>query len=78
MKGGGGAIDLVMHVNQSDFKSAVAWLDDRFGEEAVQIAASHHAQMVAQEAERPTHPITGTVGHSAGILCVSAATGWAD
>jgi Plasmid recombination enzyme len=52
MKGGGGAIDLVMHVNQSDFKSAVAWLDDRFGEEAVQIAASHHAQVVAQEAER--------------------------
>jgi hypothetical protein len=53
MKGGGGAIDLVMHVNQSDFKSAVAWLDDRFGEEAVQIAASHHAQVVAQAAERP-------------------------
>jgi Plasmid recombination enzyme len=53
MKGGGGAIDLVMHVNRSDFKSAVAWLDDRFGEEAVQIAASHHAQVLAQEAERP-------------------------
>jgi hypothetical protein len=42
-----------MHVNRSDFKSAVAWLDDKFGEAAVQIAASHHAQVVAQEAERP-------------------------
>jgi hypothetical protein len=53
MKGGGGAIDLVMHVLRSDFKSAVAWLADRFGEEAVQVAGSYHAQMVAQEAESP-------------------------
>jgi hypothetical protein len=53
MQGGGGAIDLVMHVLQSDFKTAVAWLADRFGETAVQIAGSYHAQMVAQEAESP-------------------------
>ena len=32
MKGGGGAIDLVMHVNKFDFKQAVVWLSDRFGE----------------------------------------------
>jgi hypothetical protein len=53
MKGGGGAIDLVMHVHQSDFKSAVAWLHDRFGDEAVQIAGSYHAQEVAQQTELP-------------------------
>ncbi|MBF2078912.1 MAG: plasmid recombination protein [Synechococcales cyanobacterium T60_A2020_003] len=43
MKGGGGAIDLVMHVNKSDFKAAVAWLDDRFGAEAVRRAGSEYA-----------------------------------
>jgi Plasmid recombination enzyme len=53
MQGGGGAIDLVMHVLRSDFKTAVAWLADRFGETAVQVAGSYHAQMVAQEAEKP-------------------------
>jgi hypothetical protein len=53
MQGGGGAIDLVMHVLRSDFKTAVAWLADRFGETAVQIAGSYHSQMVAQEAECP-------------------------
>ncbi len=53
MQGGGGAIDLVMHVLRSDFKTAVAWLADRFGEEVVQMAGRYHAQMVAQEAEIP-------------------------
>ncbi|MGB5709597.1 MAG: MobV family relaxase, partial [Waterburya sp.] len=32
MKGGGGAVDLVMHINECDFKQAVVWLSDRFGE----------------------------------------------
>ncbi len=50
--GGGGAIDLVMHVNQSDFKSAVAWLADRFGEIAVQIAIREYAQAVAESAQK--------------------------
>jgi hypothetical protein len=53
MQGGGGAIDLVMHVLRSDFKSAVAWLADRFGETAVQIAGRDHAQRALQEAESP-------------------------
>jgi Plasmid recombination enzyme len=53
MKGGGGAIDLVMHVNQSDFKSAVAWLHNRFGEEMVKKAGSEHAEMMAQEGGIP-------------------------
>ena len=32
-KGGGGAIDLVMHVNNFNFRSSVAWLHDQFGKE---------------------------------------------
>lgn len=31
-KDGGGAIDLVMHVNQCNFQQAVVWLHERFGE----------------------------------------------
>jgi Plasmid recombination enzyme len=53
MQGGGGAIDLVMHVLRADFKLAVAWLADRFGEAAVQMAGSDHALAVAQAAEKP-------------------------
>jgi hypothetical protein len=53
MKGGGGAIDLVMHVLRSDFKTAVAWLADRFGETAGQLAGRYHAQMLAEAAEKP-------------------------
>ena len=34
-KGGGGAIDLVMHVNNFNFRSSVAWLYDQFGEEGI-------------------------------------------
>jgi hypothetical protein len=31
MKGGGGAIDLVMHLQNSSFTEAIDWLSDRFG-----------------------------------------------
>jgi Plasmid recombination enzyme len=53
MQGGGGAIDLVMHVLRVDFKSAVAWLANRFGKTAVQIAGRDHAQRALQEAKSP-------------------------
>lgn len=43
-KGGGGAIDLVMHVNDCDFKEAVAFLNDRFGEEKMLASVTHHAR----------------------------------
>jgi len=46
MKGGGGAIDLVMHVNESDYKQSVAWLGDRFGETATIEAASYKAREI--------------------------------
>ncbi|GAX45755.1 plasmid recombinant protein [Tolypothrix sp. NIES-4075] len=47
--GGGGAIDLVMHVNQCNFKEAIAWLHDRFGESDMLRAVTHHARNEAQE-----------------------------
>jgi hypothetical protein len=46
-KGGGGAIDLVMHVNQCNFKEAIAWLQDQFGESDMLRAVTHHARSQA-------------------------------
>ncbi len=48
-KGSGGAIDLVMHVNQCNFRQAVVWLDERFGEAGVERAAIAKAKTVAAE-----------------------------
>ncbi|AUT04738.1 mobilization protein (plasmid) [Nostoc sp. CENA543] len=56
-KGGGGAIDLVMHVNDCDFKKAISWLHDRFGESGVMRAAIAKTQQevieIAQKQPRP-------------------------
>ncbi|VEP15815.1 Plasmid recombination protein [Hyella patelloides LEGE 07179] len=49
MKGGGGAIDLVMHLNECDFKQAVTWLHDRFGEGATIEAVSYKTREIIQE-----------------------------
>jgi 5S rRNA maturation endonuclease (ribonuclease M5) len=46
MKGGGGAIDLVMHVNECDYKQSVAWLSDRFGSGAALEAVTYKAQEI--------------------------------
>ena len=43
MKGGGGAIDLVMHVSECDYKQSVAWLNDNFGESATLEAVTYKA-----------------------------------
>ncbi len=48
MKGNGGAIDLVMHVNECDFKQSVAWLNDRFGEGATLEAVSYKTREIIQ------------------------------
>lgn len=48
MKGGGGAIDLVMQVNECDFKEAMVWLSDRFGEGAAIEAVSHQVRKIVQ------------------------------
>lgn len=51
-KGGGGAIDLVMHVIECNFKEAIAWLNDRFGESEMERAVTHHAREQAGEIAR--------------------------
>ncbi|MBC1220673.1 MobV family relaxase, partial [Nostoc sp. UCD120] len=43
-KGSGGAIDLVMHVNQCNFRQAIVWLHERFGEAGVERAAIAHVK----------------------------------
>ena len=48
LKGGGGAIDLVMRVNDYNFKQAVAWLNDRFGESAMLTATNYQAREIAK------------------------------
>ncbi|MBD2458464.1 plasmid recombination protein [Nostoc sp. FACHB-87] len=48
-KGGGGAIDLVMHVNSCNFRQAIAWLSDRFGEAGAERAAIAHARNATSE-----------------------------
>ena len=56
-KGGGGAIDLVMHVNSCNFQGAIAWLNDRFGSDGMLKAATHHARNQATEiAQFEPHP----------------------
>lgn len=51
-KGGGGAIDLVMHVMGCKFKEAIATLNDRFGESLMERAVTHHAREQAAEIAR--------------------------
>ena len=48
LKGGGGAIDLVMHVNQCDFKQALAWLNDSVGEGATLQATTYKTRDIIQ------------------------------
>lgn len=48
-KGGGGAIDLVMHVNNCNLRQAVVWLHERFGEAGAERAAIAKAKTVAAE-----------------------------
>jgi hypothetical protein len=49
--GGGGAIDLVMHLRGVDFKGAIAWLRDAFGDTCLVDVA--HAQPVARTFQPP-------------------------
>ncbi|VEP12907.1 Plasmid recombination protein [Hyella patelloides LEGE 07179] len=56
LSGGGGAIDLVMHISdlvmhisECNFKQAVTWLNDRFGEGATIDAVSYKAREIIQE-----------------------------
>jgi hypothetical protein len=53
MQGGGGAIDLVMHVNDCDFKQSVAWLNERLGEGATIEAVTYKTREIIQN--QPVH-----------------------
>ena len=61
-KGGGGAIDLVMHAASYDYREAVAYLRDTHGADAAISAATWHgarhaqdeARTIVEHAERPT------------------------
>ena len=46
---GGGAIDLVMYVEGCNFRQAVVWLRDRFGESGMIGAVTNHALNQAQQ-----------------------------
>ncbi|WGV29062.1 MobV family relaxase [Halotia branconii] len=46
---GNGAIDLVMHVNECNFRQAIAWLNDCFGEAGAERAALAQARKVTAE-----------------------------
>jgi hypothetical protein len=48
-KGSGGAIDLVMHVNQCNLRQAVVWLHERFGSAGAERAAIAKTREVAAE-----------------------------
>lgn len=59
MRGGGGAIDLVMHVERCGFGDAVAWLRDRFGDaEAVQTITRQVEQTLVEQPRQPFVPPT--------------------
>lgn len=47
-KGGGGAIDLVMHINDCDYANALAWLRDTYNPAAAVSAAVEAARIKAQ------------------------------
>jgi len=51
--GGGGAIDMVMHLRQCDFKSAVFWLDDNFPNRCTQPSRSSTTSCVHQAFSLP-------------------------
>jgi cell wall-associated NlpC family hydrolase len=48
-KGGGGAIDLVMHVAECNLRQAVVWLHERFGEAGAERAVIAHARNATGE-----------------------------
>ena len=53
MRGGGGSIDLVMQINECDFKQAVVWLSDRFGEGVTIEAVTQKAREIIQNEPVP-------------------------
>jgi len=66
-RGGGGSIDLVMHVAGYDFKGATSYLADRFGADAAAGAAvAHQAPAFRRWAERAEPPAFAVPEQDAG------------
>jgi 5S rRNA maturation endonuclease (ribonuclease M5) len=68
MKGGGGAIDLVMHINECDYKQSVAWLGDRFGEGATIEAVTYKTREIIRN--EPVQEFIPPVTEQSKWLCV--------
>lgn len=63
-QGGGGAIDLVMRVQQQGFMSAVSWLRDRFGDQTATDTVMENVQSVIQGTlPRPFEPPVASTAH---------------
>jgi hypothetical protein len=64
--GGGGAIDLVMHLAEADFRTAVAWLEQHFGGDALAVGeAATHSGVVAERLERiAQQPFAASAGQA--------------
>ncbi len=53
-KGGGGAIDLVMYLEHSNFREAIQWLHDHFGESAtLQTVKKQTHEVIAERPQKP-------------------------
>lgn len=61
-RGGGGAIDLVMHVEQCRFAEAMQWLKNRFGDGAALATATKQVQEIV--AEKPCEPFVPPEAHA--------------
>ncbi|MGL5831655.1 MAG: MobV family relaxase, partial [Waterburya sp.] len=68
MKGGGGAIDLVMHVNECDYKQSVAWLNERMGEGAAIEAVTYKTREIIRT--EPVQEFVPPVPEQSKWLCV--------
>ncbi|MBD2254730.1 MobV family relaxase [Nostoc parmelioides] len=49
LHGGGGSIDLVMHVNECNFTTALAWLNQHYGSSKLERASLHWAKQQATD-----------------------------
>ncbi|MEQ1620558.1 MAG: MobV family relaxase [Methylococcales bacterium] len=56
-KGGGGAIDLVMHLEEMDFSGVCAFLGGNFNADAISKAAAHKAMQEAKDALKQPVPL---------------------
>ena len=57
MKGGGGALDLVMHIERCNFSDAVSWLRDRFGDaKTIETVAKQTERLIEERPRQPFQP----------------------